>query len=423
MEEPSRKRAAFAACAGLLAALLLSAGFAQAAEKEPRKPYPRYWMSAATQNFSMPGMPEGMSAPGGMFGNRMGGPGRSLLLQLNSPQSLPPDPSATHDIPPGQRMGDTLPLIIPARPKAERTEEGPERHDRFEKPRARLLMYWGCGEKVKAGQPRVLDTDKMGPLEFGKAMAGHAPSPQYPPSPRSGWIYSEWPNEKKHIEVPKDASLKGDHYVHGNYIPDIRFSIDERHDFLAPVEFTSIKGGGPGGISVQWRAIPAAVGYFATAMAHNEKSGETIIWTSSEVPEPGYGLMDYLPSADVRRFVKEKVVMAPGTVSCAIPGGIFKDSEGAMLQFIAYGEDLHLAYPPRPKDPKKTWEPVWAVRVRLKSTGMTPLAGSEQEEVRQPRENAQKRERSQRVEETEERKPDKDGSGSPLNVIKGLFGF
>jgi len=43
------------------------------------------------------------------------------------------------------------------------------------------------------------------------------------------------------------------------------------------------------------------------------------------------------------------------------------------VRMIAYGPELNLAHPPRPADPKARWEPDWAVRVRIKSTGMTVL--------------------------------------------------
>ena len=42
-----------------------------------------------------------------------------------------------------------------------------------------------------------------------------------------------------------------------------------------------------------------------------------------------------------------------------------------MIQFIAYGDELNIAYPPRPKDP------IWAVKVRRKSTSMLPLMAME----------------------------------------------
>ena len=51
-----------------------------------------------------------------------------------------------------------------------------------------------------------------------------------------------------------------------------------------------------------------------------------------------------------------------------------------MVNGIAYGEELNLAQPPRPADPKIAWEPIWAVKVRVKSTGMTPLGMGDMEE-------------------------------------------
>ena len=146
-------------------------------------------MSVATQNQSIPGMSDEMSGMGGFMGKMMGGPGfgphRSLLLQLNSPRPLPQEPSASHDIPPGQKMGESLPLLIPQQEKRKAEyERAPQ--ERVEKPKARMLIYWGCSETVGKGQPRVIDTEKMTSAEFGKSLTGHMPSPQYPPSPRSG---------------------------------------------------------------------------------------------------------------------------------------------------------------------------------------------------------------------------------------------
>jgi hypothetical protein len=47
--------------------------------------------------------------------------------------------------------------------------------------------------------------------------------------------------------------------------------------------------------------------------------------------------------------------------------------EGAMLRMIAYGNELNLAHPPRPADPKLPWEPVWAAKIRVKSVTMAML--------------------------------------------------
>lgn len=404
---------------------LLCAVPAFSAEKE-KKPYPRYWMSVETDKFSVPGMGEEMpDFPnlGGMFGG-IGGAKRTLYLQLNSPHKAPSDPQATHDIPPGMKMGDTLPLLIPPKETGGKTEGDLE----YEKPKFRMLIYWGCSEKVRQGQPRVIDTDKMTMAEFSKAMAGRAPSPQYPPAPRSGWIYSEWPNEKKKLEVKTDSSLIGEHVIHGNYLPDtIRFKISERHDFMAPVEFTSIKGDRLKGFQFSWKSVPAAIGYFATSVSYSEKTGEMILWTSSDVYDTGWGLMNYLSNDDVKRFIKEKVVMTPEITSCAVPGGIFKDAEGAAVQFIAYGSELNLSQPPMPQDPKERekWNPVWAVKARLKSTGMIAL----EEMARDDKSSKSERVKEEEPEiESGSKTKDKGATkeeeeGSPIKKLRGIFGF
>src|SRR3712207_8696363 len=56
-----------------------------------------------------------------------------------------------------------------------------------------------------------------------------------------------------------------------------------------------------------------------------------------------------------RSLIKERIVMNPQTTECAVPAGIFK-GEGAMLNFIAYGDELNVVPPPRPKDPKQRSE-------------------------------------------------------------------
>ena len=119
---------------------------------EPKKPLTQYWMSVATSNMSIPGMSQGeMSGLQGMILGKMAGvgPKRTLLLQLSAPGNPPAAPEAMHDIPPGLEMGKTLPLLIPEREKPVRGEEQQER--KAEKPKVRMLFYWGCGEAVRPG--------------------------------------------------------------------------------------------------------------------------------------------------------------------------------------------------------------------------------------------------------------------------------
>jgi len=181
-------------CILLTALLLCFSCPAVAAEKKP--PITQYWISVTTENMSIPGMSsEDMSGIEGMMMGRMSGmgPRKSLMLQLNSPKTVPPQPEASHDIPPAQKMGSTLPLIIPERDKPGRSDD---EQANYEKPKMRMLMYWGCSDTVRPGQPKVLDTEKMSMIDFGKAMAGRSVSRQYSPSSRAGWVYADWPNRK-----------------------------------------------------------------------------------------------------------------------------------------------------------------------------------------------------------------------------------
>jgi hypothetical protein len=400
---------------------------------EKTRPYPHYWMSVSTTNQSIPGMTAEMSGMAGLFGGKGAfGPRRGLLLQVESPLPASGQPQAAHEIPPGQYMGTSLPLVAPKVEKREYEPSERGRPEKYEKPKARMLIYWGCGETVGKGQPRVIDTAKMNPAEFGKAFSGRVPTHQIPPSPHKGWIYGEWPNNEDKTDIPKESSLIGGHLVEGNYLPDIKFSLDRKRDFMAPVEFAPIQATQTGAMKVEWRSVPTAIGYFASAMGYDQNSGDSIFWSSSEAPEMGFALHDYLPPGDVSRFIREKVVMDPSRTACTVPP-VFKGGQGAMLQFIAYGEELNLVYPPRPKDPKQIWDPQWSVKVRLKSTGMTSLmAGDDDGSGKSGRPSSksrkQTRPRDDDSNDSQSNGEDSDaGAGKSREGVgerlKGLFGF
>ena len=399
---------------------------------EKTNPYPHYWMSVSTLNQSIPGMSAEMSGIAGMFGGKNAfGPRRDLRLQLESPQPASGAPQASHGIPPGLNMGTALPLVTPRVEKSEYVAGERGLSEKYEKPKARMLIYWGCGEMIGKGQPKVIDTAKMSPADFGKAFAGRTPTRQTPPAPHKGWVYGEWPNQEDKTDVSKDGSLVGSHLVKGNYLPDIPFSLDRKRDFMAPVEFAPIQATASGAMKVGWQAIPTAIGYFASAMGHDQKSGDSIFWSASEVPEIGFGLQDYLTPADVKRFIGEKVVMEPSRTTCTVPP-VFKEAQGAMLQFIAYGEELNLIQPPKPKDPTQPWNPKWSVKVRLKSTGMTTLMASEEGDGSQRKSSTRRKQQTTPVTDDDstskgvEEKSDHDSEKSKSGVkdrIRGLFGF
>ena len=421
MIQPHRRAVALA-----LASLFPVAGLAQ--QQQVRPPIAQYGVDVGTRNMSIPGMPAG--GMGGMAGMMMGGgmgggPQKELWLGLRSTQKPAGAPEAQHAIPPGMAMGPALPLLPP--PPAQGGRATPDEEHPMEKPKARLLVYWGCGEAIRPGQPKVADTEKMTMQQFGQALAGRSP-PDRASAIRNAQL--RWPNERDPKQVPANASLRGDQLVQGNATPDIRFAIGDRQDFMAPVEVVA-RGGMPGPFALEWRSLPTAQGYFLQAIGHRQATGETIIWTSSEVQDTGWGLMGYLPNDFLRRMIGEKVVLPADATRCAIPRGIFENVEGAMLQLIGYGEELNLVHPPRPADPKVAWEQLWTVKVRVKSVGMLPLgldmgedAGPARSRSRAPGRPTGEAPSPPEVPQKAEKAPNPlDDAADAVNKLKGLLKF
>jgi hypothetical protein len=353
----------------LLIAAAVVAAFPAHAQQKVTGPIAQYWVSAETAaGMNMGAMGGGL---GGMMGRMMGGGGDSgkrLLLQLGSSQGAAGEPRAQHDVPPGMAMGASLPLVTP---KVERPREQSELPQGMERPRGRMLIFWGCGERARAGQPVIIDFAKLAQGQMPPGFAARRVNVPTPPAFGRNRAYGEWPNPEDTRAVPESASLRGDHLVKGNYSPDIRFGV-ERHDFMERVALSS-QGLPSGATSVRWNAVGGATGYFASAMGGNDKE-EMVFWSSSELQEMGGLLMDYLPPAEVARLIREKVVMAPQTTECTVPAEVIKAAPAAFLNFIAYGDELNVVHPPRPQDASKTWEQAYTVKVRLKSTGAMMLA-------------------------------------------------
>ena len=412
-----------------LAALMLCAG-AQAQTQVVKPPVAQYWMDVAT--ISMAGMDEmpAMGGLGGMLGGMtgmpgMGGvsfgatrgmmPGRWLDLAVVT-QRKPEGTEATQSIPATQNMGASLTLLpVPAQP---RTQSRPTREGSDEvpqQPKGRILFYWGCSETVRAGQPRVLDFAKAGAQDYGKFMMGRAVRDT---GAKAEPGHAIWPNEKHRQSVPAEASLVGQHALSGEGLPaSLKFAINQQQDFMRKLALAS-GGGGASATSVSWQGVPTASAYFLNAMSGSGGADdmEMVIWSSSDVPEPGWGLMDYASNANVDKWLKEKVLLPTSQTQCAIPAGIFAKAQGAMLRGIAYGAELNLAHPPRPSDKRIAWEPEWAARVRVKSVAMLPLGEDA------PSASRGRSEQQPGMEEEKSKAPGLPGLPDVGKALKGLFG-
>ncbi len=334
---------------------------------------------------SMPGMPAmgGLGrAAMGLFGGGGGGnsygmtrfpamPGQYLDVALRN--SLNPGGEAVDQVPAGLRLKQ-LPLLPP---KVEAHEPGTGgvgiADGQVPDSTTRILIYWGCGTTVRKGQPKVIEISTKG----GKVAVSGSMEGRYAPDRgiNTGPDTALWPNQKDRRNVPDGASLAGEHRITGDRVPEsLKFTLEQAHDFMPKIQLSST-GDLASGQTWRWPTVTGARGYFLHAMGSRDK--ELVLWSSSETADAGMGVVDYLPNATVDKWIREKVLLPASATSCAMPGGIFTGSDGeaagGMLRMIAYGKESHIAWPPKPADPKAAWDPEWNVRVRTKSTAMAML--------------------------------------------------
>lgn len=277
--------------------------------------------------------------------------------------------TATQSLPAGAKLGAVLNLVAPEQGPAELP--GPDETEtlppNFEMPKGKMYLYWGCGAEVRKGQPLVIDLAKMDPRKFGKFFQNRSATARVPqPAPGR----PAWPNKADARRLPDGASLVGEHAFAGDGVVDgFKFNIDARHDLMPAVEAS--RQDQDQGVLFKWKPMEQASGWFVQAMGMRglgeggADGMEMVYWTSSESPDMGMGLVNYQPDGAIKKWQKEKVLLPAGATECVAP----KEAVGpmAMSRVIAYGDEMNMAYPPRPKDPKITWEPQWNLKLRLKS--------------------------------------------------------
>ncbi|HEU6456583.1 MAG TPA: hypothetical protein VN201_14085 [Roseateles sp.] len=354
---------------------MLCAALPLIATAQSKPPLATYWMSAeTTAGMNMTGGAPSMSDMASMMlGGGMGGStSKRLLLQLGSQQSASGDPAADHFIPAAMNMGSSLPLRTPQKVERKPGRDEEDVPENYEKPKGRLLLFWGCGAQAGAGQPYVIDFAKVASgKQWPAGLFTRRVSGQIGPAYGRSKTYGDWPNEKDSTRVPNDASLRGEHTIKGNYSPDIKFNL-ENLDYLAPLDISMSKQAA-GAMDLRWKSITNATGYFANVMGADAGGNDMVWWVSANSKEFGEVLFSYIPPAEVAKLVKDKVVLSPSTTECTVPKEVMAAAPNAMLRMIAYGDEANFAYPPRPKDPKAPWNPEWAAKVRVKSTAFQPI--------------------------------------------------
>ena len=363
--------------------LAIVAGAACAQSTNVKPPLAQAWIDVATFSglgLGMGGMSGAGGSPMSALGSLLGGggagggannsfghtqqaaPGRWVDVTLFT-RNNPSLAEAQQAVPAGF-MSPALKLQAPREVKPANTPEPDEEtvvEPRYEKPRGRLLLYWGCSASVRAGQPKVLDMASATAADLTNFFVSRRATQRGAHSAAGRPV---WPNQADPRMVPATASLVGGHAFSGAGVPEgFAFQIPAAQDLMPALQLRQAEQGGTNTLS--WNSLPTARAYFVAGMGA-ARPEEMVIWTSSELPDTGFGLLDYQTNSAVDRWLREGVLLPPATTQCAVPKGVFTD-QGAMLRMIAYGNELNLVHPPRPADPKASWEPVWAVKLRVKS--------------------------------------------------------
>ncbi|MCX7283467.1 MAG: hypothetical protein NTX28_05365 [Novosphingobium sp.] len=342
------------------------------AAQQASAPVARYEMRAETVSGIA-----GMGAGGGMgaaMAMAFGGTPKAqhmLWLDLGSNRTAADGkPRAEHFMPTGAKLGKSVLLTtpVPEKPAPREAREPGERD--FQRPKGRMLIFWGCGEHAPAGQPVVID--------FSKLAAGQVPPGLFTSSvPLDRWVspsasktYGYWPGEDGKSAKP-DSVLIGAHRVAGNYAPDIAFSLTK--DFMGPLDASNTLQTN-GATLLRWGAIAEATGYYAMVIGGKQagqrgEMADIVWWSSSASRQFGGGLGDWLAPAMVNKLVAEKTVLSPQTTTCTVPAEVKAAAPDYMFGTLhAYGPEESFAYPPRPADPRIKWSPEWTARIRHRST-------------------------------------------------------
>jgi hypothetical protein len=359
-----------------LGALALAGGAATAIAQARGDGVATYWMTAETSS-GMAAMAGGNagSVVSAMLGR--GGPRashvRNLTLQLGTGRRPAGEPTAEHLPPPGLQAGPTLPLVSPQAARAPAPAPTPWQ-GQMERPRGRMLIYWGCGEHARAGQPVIVDFASLTSGKIPAAFANATFKPMIPPNPSAYATYGEWPNPRSETRVPASGSLVGGHVVRGNYSPEIRFSLAPGQDFLAPVRLTANVAAPSGSVPLVWGPVPGARAWFASTVG-STASGDLVMWSSSETQMAAMA-MDYLPEGELARLVGQRVLLPATADRCTVPVEVARAAPQSMLSVVAFGSEANFSHPVRPARAAASWKPEWTVKLRTKSTYMGMLGMS-----------------------------------------------
>jgi len=361
---------------GLLAGAAIALSASGQSKPSERRPVAEYWVSASTTTGMADMLGGGRPSLGSVAGLLMHGlpdPNtvhHHVLLQLGSGETNA-DPKGGHTPPPGFGAQSQLPLLTPQKLVAQTTRSEPSNAVetyRQQKPKGKLLIYWGCGEHSKQGQPFILDfatlsADPQSLSKMAAAFEGPSITPELPPSPSRNATYGEWPNAKSSAPA-NPASLVGDHWVQSDYSPDIRFSLSPANDFMGGISILSNAKSPTGSVDLKWAPVTGAQAFLITVVGTGG-DGTLVIWSSSERRAASFAAPQYLNNGDIRRLVADRQLLEARTSDCTVPEEVVQAARQGFFSMTAYGGEINFSDPPRPSSAKSI---ISTTKVRYRSS-------------------------------------------------------
>ncbi len=348
---------AYLSATAICALSLTALGSAQ----KPNGPKARYEMDVTTSS----GI--GMGAViGGGLGGLLGGGGKdnSLEMRLNSTTPSPKQPeTADHFFLPAAKMGKSVQLLggVPGGTQSEDREPNDTEISK-DKPKGRVLLFWGCHDKAPKGQPFIIDFAKMPTYKLPAQAQMQRNAPRRPRDENAAWF----PNNKSGKQPKSGSSVRGEHRVTSAFTPEIKYSL--ANDYMAELDVNAGDKGAAIGLS--WNSVPTALGYSAWAVGGMDRGGEggdIVFWTSANNRDQSGG-MGWLSPAEVQRQIAQKNVMPPSQATCSIPAEAKTAANGMMFGGMhAHGPEENFAFPPKPANPKAAWTIEWTAKVRFQS--------------------------------------------------------